>query len=98
MLKDHNEIDHFMRDNINKKVPLDGPQWRVWGQKMTDADGKEYTTTIWKCHHSFMDGVSCMALTAASCAEFSRDYFVKSKDATLLQIIFVKLSIIYYLP
>jgi hypothetical protein len=30
-LKDQNEIDHFTRDNINKKMPLDGPQWRVVG-------------------------------------------------------------------
>jgi hypothetical protein len=45
-----------------------------------------------------MDGVSCMALTAASTKEYSRDYFVKSKDATILQEILIKLSIIFYLP
>ena len=65
---------------------------------MTDADGIEYTLSIWKCHHSFMDGVSCMALTAASSDEYGRDYFVKSKDATLLQRMFIRLSILYYIP
>ena len=30
-LKNQNDIDHYMRDNINKKVPLDGPQWRMMG-------------------------------------------------------------------
>ena len=84
LIKDQNEIDHYMRDNINKKLPLDGPQWRMRAQRMTDADGVEYTISIWKCHHSFMDGVSCMSLTAASSSDYSRDYFVKSKDATLL--------------
>ena len=79
-------------------MPLDGPQWRVIGQKMKDYDGKEYNLTIWKAHHSFMDGVSCISLTAATSAEYSRDYFVKSKDATFLQRLFIRLSILYYFP
>jgi hypothetical protein len=65
---------------------------------MTDADGVEYTISIWKCHHSFMDGVSCIMLTAASSGEYSRDYFVKSKDATLLQRIMIRLSVLYFIP
>ena len=98
LLKDQNEIDHYMRDNINKKLPLDGPQWRMRAQRMTDADGVEYTISIWKCHHSFMDGVSCISLTAAMSNEYSRDYFVKSKDATLLQRIMIRASVLYFIP
>ena len=45
-----------------------------------------------------MDGVSCMALTAASSKEFKRDYFVKSKDASYLQEFLIKLSIFIYVP
>jgi hypothetical protein len=84
VLKSHHEIDCYIRDNINKRLPLDGPQWRCLAMKFTDDQGKTFVIQIWKCHHSFMDGVSCMALTAASTKEYSRDYFVKSKDATLL--------------
>ena len=29
-LKDQHEIDCFVSDNINKKLPLDGPRFRVW--------------------------------------------------------------------
>ena len=78
VLKSYHELDCYIRDNINKKIPLDGPQWRCVAMKFTDDFGKTYFIQIWKCHHSFMDGVSCMALTAASTKEYSRDYFVKS--------------------
>lgn len=39
-----------------------------------------------------------MALTAASSKEFKRDYFVKSKDASYLEELLVKMSSIFYIP
>jgi hypothetical protein len=38
--KTYDEIDCFIRDNINKKVPLDGPQWRAIGMKFKDENHK----------------------------------------------------------
>lgn len=66
--------------------------------KFKDENHKTCAIQIWKCHHSFMDGVSCMALTASSSREFKRDYFVKSTDASYLQEYLVKLSTIFYIP
>jgi hypothetical protein len=36
VLKSHHEIDCYIRDNINKRLPLDGPQWRCLAMKFTD--------------------------------------------------------------
>ena len=32
MITNHAEIDMYMRDNLLPKLPLDGPQWRLYGQ------------------------------------------------------------------
>jgi len=66
-------------------MPLDGPQWRVWWTRMKDDDGKEFTVQIWKQHHSLMDGVSCMGVTASMMDEYSLDYFIKVKSISFLQ-------------
>lgn len=39
----------FTEDNLNIKIPLDGPQWRVYTQHYKDPlDGKQYFMQIWK--------------------------------------------------
>jgi len=38
--KTYNDIDCYIRDNLNKKVPLDGPQWRAVGMKFKDENHK----------------------------------------------------------
>jgi hypothetical protein len=40
---------------------------------------------IWKCHHSFCDGVSIMSMTLAKSEENNRSYFIASKDAKIIQ-------------
>ena len=62
-----------------------------------DSDGKEFLIQIWKSHHSFMDGVSCMAVVAYGTDEYTTDYFVKSKSIPLIQQILLKLSAPFYL-
>ena len=79
-------------------MPLDGPQWRCLATRIKDDEGKTYFVQIWKSHHSFMDGVSGMALTASSTKEYKRDYFIAGKDATFWQELMVKVSIIFYIP
>ena len=78
-LKNEREIQMFIEDNINVKMPLDGPLWRMYGQKYTDPDtGKVSFIVIWKCHHSLNDGLSNMAqITSALCDDFSKDMFIK---------------------
>ena len=48
MPQNQHELDCFVQDNLNTKLPLDGPQWRVWFTKIKDHDGKDYTVQIWK--------------------------------------------------
>lgn len=39
----------FVEDTLNVKLPLDGPQWRMFGQMYTDPDsGKTNLLMIWK--------------------------------------------------
>ena len=40
--KNNYELDCYVRDNLNKKMPLDGPQWRCLATRMTDDEGKTY--------------------------------------------------------
>ena len=47
-LKDQHEIESFVQDNINTKLPLDGPRFRAWFQHVKDDDGKRYFIQIWK--------------------------------------------------
>ena len=53
---------------------------------------------IWKCHHSFCDGVSVMTLPLALSDEFDRSYFVRSTDLSLLSQILLRLSMPLYIP
>jgi len=50
---------------------------------------------IFKAHHSFCDGVSIMCMTLALSEEYSRDYFVKSKDAKWYEAIFVRILSVF---
>mgnify|MGYP006125495607 CR=1 FL=1 len=105
MLKNKNEIDMFVRDNMNVKMPLDGPLWRLYIQKY-DADDQEHLPedlktrglTILKAHHSFCDGVSVMCMTLSLSEDYGRDYFVKSADAKWYEVIFVKFMALFTLP
>lgn len=41
--KSPRELEMFVEDNINIKMPLDGPQWRSFNFHYEDAkDGKKY--------------------------------------------------------
>ena len=62
ILKSQHEVDCFVRDNLNVKMPMDGPQFRVCYMPFKDDDGTECYLQIWKQHHCIMDGVSCMAV------------------------------------
>ena len=59
----HEDLDHYIRDNINQKMPLDGPLFRVYTQKsrMEGLHGKPMYISIIKFHHSLCDGVSMMS-------------------------------------
>lgn len=91
------DIDLFIQDNISKKLPLDGPLWRIWVQNYVN-EGKKCTIMIWKNHHSLCDGVSIMSFNLAVSADYSRDYFVKSKDLSFVSRVMLKLSVPFMLP
>jgi len=88
----------WVEDNLNEKIPLDGPQWRIHGQMYTNEEGVTGMLMLWKCHHSFMDGVSSMASVASGTVNFGRDLFVKFTDVPAYKQWFLRLSSpIYFL-
>ena len=89
-LKSQEEMDQFVQDNINAKLPMDGPLWRAIIQKYDDPEGKGKSIFIWKCHHSFGDGISIVLFNLAISKEFDRSFFVASNDLKLWQRILVR--------
>lgn len=53
---------------------------------------------IWKCHHSFCDGVSSGSLILALSKEFDRSYFLASKDASTFMIMLARILAPFQLP
>ena len=37
-LKSQTDLDCYIRDNLNIKIPLDGPQWRCYAQVYKDQE------------------------------------------------------------
>mmetsp|Transcript_1953 Transcript_1953/g.3388 ORF Transcript_1953/g.3388 Transcript_1953/m.3388 type:complete len:359 (-) Transcript_1953:686-1762(-) len=96
--KSQHEVDMYIRDNMNIKMPMDGPQYRMSYYYLTDEDGKETMVQIWKSHHCFMDGVSCMAVQACFSDEYSTDYFVKTNDISKWVHLLLRFAAPFYLP
>jgi len=46
-----------------------------------EKDKRPKGIMIWKCHHSFGDGISSGSLLLAISKEYDRSYFLSSKDA-----------------
>ena len=95
--KSWRDIDRIIQEGINVKMPLDGPLWQFEIFNCT-IDGKEVAACIWKCHHSFCDGVSITCFTLALSKEYDRSYFIKSSDVSLLEQLALKLMVPFYLP
>lgn len=85
--RNRREIEMWAEDNLNKKLPLDGPQWRCFAfmYKNPEENNKLQLVQLWRSHHSFMDGVSSMALTGWSTDDYGRHNFIKFKDPSLFQ-------------
>ena len=97
ILRSWTDVDRFVQDNINIKMPLDGP---LWSFEVVQAfiDGRESACCMWKSHHSFCDGVSIMCMSLAMSVTYDRSYFVKTADISLLQQILLKLMVPFYIP
>lgn len=88
ILRTQDDINQFIEDNLNEKLPLDGPQVRIYFQKydpvdldLAEGEKRPKGIMIWKCHHSFSDGISSGSLLLAISKEYDRSYFLTSKDA-----------------
>lgn len=96
--KNQRDIEMFVEDNINIKMPLDGPQWRAWTQPYKDPeDGKEYLVIIWKAHHSLCDGVSAQAITGSMSNDFGPHMYIRFPEVGLLARMFLKLTAPFYM-
>ena len=96
-LRTEEDIDNWAQDNLNKKMPLDGPMWRLYVQEYTH-NGKQGSIIIFKSHHSFCDGMSTMSMSLAMSSEYHRSYFVKGADASMFQRLFTRLSFPFMIP
>lgn len=86
-------------------MPLDGPLVRIYLQKYQPDDQentpdnlKSKGILIWKCHHSFCDGVSVTSMVLALSEEYNRSYFLSSKDASWAQVIGLRLMTPFLIP
>lgn len=94
MLKNQDDINKYIQENINIKMPLDGPLWRLYMQReYNDEDGKTKSIIIMKSHHSFADGASLVSWNLAMSSEYDRNYLVKFTDAPWYQILLVRLLV-----
>ena len=66
-------------------MPLDGPLMRIWvqpydpvDQDHVPADQRPKGLLVWKCHHSFADGVSVVSMILAMSKEYDQSYWVKA--------------------
>ena len=105
ILRNQKDIDEYVRDNINIRMPLDGPLVRVYLQKYEPDDQentpenlKPKSILIWKCHHSFCDGVSVTSMVLALSEEYDRSYFLSTKDASWAQAIGLRLMTPFLIP
>ena len=64
LLYTHEDISNYVQDNMNMKMPMDGPQWQLHfiNGFIDPDDGVRKTLVLWKQHHSFCDGVSAMCM------------------------------------
>lgn len=57
-IKNKPDLEKFISEKMGEELPLDRPQWYTWLAPNYEGDKM---VLIWKSHHSFADGVSCMA-------------------------------------
>ena len=46
----HQDIENYCQDNLNLKMPMDGPQWQLHYQNdfVDPDDGKKKCLVVWK--------------------------------------------------
>ena len=97
ILETEEDIDNWAQDNLNQKMPLDGPMWRIYVQKFK-VNGKEGGIIVYKSHHSFSDGISNMCMSLAMSSGYHRSYFIKGDDAPWYIRIITRLSFPFMIP
>mmetsp|Transcript_2010 Transcript_2010/g.3556 ORF Transcript_2010/g.3556 Transcript_2010/m.3556 type:complete len:424 (+) Transcript_2010:269-1540(+) len=101
VLKSQSEIDMYIRDNLNKKFPLDGPLIRAYLQNIEVAENGEpvqKSMIIWKFHHCMCDGISAIALLLAFGKELNPSYFMKTKLPNFFERLFLRVTFPFHLP
>ena len=97
ILKSKEQIDWFVQDNINIKMPLDGPLVRIYCQEY-EENGEKKAILINKSHHSLCDGISGMCMTLAMSEEYDPSYFVKTREASWLEELTAQLFFAFQIP
>jgi hypothetical protein len=106
VLRNQQDIDDYIRDNMNERMPLDGPLVRIYYQRYEPEEEnkdrpegeKVKALQLWKCHHAFCDGVSVTSMVLAASKEYNRSYFLKSNDASFFEKLFLRCLTPFYIP
>lgn len=92
VLRNQTDIEMYLEDNLNKKLPNDGPLVRFYLQRYEPDDldhvaPEKRPKLLWVCkmHHSLADGASSVCMPLAASDEFDRAYFTRAQDATFMQ-------------
>jgi hypothetical protein len=98
MLTCKRDIEMFIEDNMNTKLPLDGPQWRAWFLNYKDeVDDRTNIVMIFKLHHSVSDGISCTAMTGMLTPDFGAHQFVKFPTISFMQQMMLRITSPFYI-
>jgi hypothetical protein len=85
-----------METHINEIMPLNKPQWEIWWSD--NYQGTKEHVSIWRCHHSFSDGVSMMSMHLAMTEKYDITNLFPIKRVPWAQRMFLRLSFPFYLP
>ena len=82
-INSNKDLERFFSDNINVKLPLDGPLYRFYIQELYVTEtGEKRTIVMMKAHHSLGDGLSMTAMILGCSDEYDRSYFMSGKGET----------------
>jgi len=96
-LKSKEEAEEFIREEINKPIPHNTPQWRMYWQEEYDPAGK-FSLIIWKQHHSLCDGASVMCFHLTHGVKYDTSCLIPFKGVGFLQRLFLRTTFPFYIP
>jgi len=94
-IKTQRDIEQLVEEDMNKLMPMDKPQWRMYFQENYLEDK---SLVIYKQHHSLSDGVSCISFHLAHGEGYDLSSLIAIKKVPFIQRMILRLSFPLYVP